>query len=153
LINGSTVASAISFPATTDFTTWTTAQTIVSLNTGTTTIRLQATSASGLANIDNINVQGPSAITGVSCTARLVATPPADPLHAISISPNPSNQVFNVNATGEFKYFIYDQLGRLVDKGTGLNKTTIGQRLTQGAYTVQIEQGGKRQVIKILKRQ
>ena len=153
LINGSTVASSISFPATTDFTTWTTAQAVVSLNAGTTTIRLQATGAAGLANIDNINVQGAAAVTGVSCTARLVTSTPTDPLNAISISPNPSNQVFNINAVGEFKYFIYDQLGRLVDKGTGLNKTTIGQRLTQGAYTVQIEQGGKRQVIKILKKQ
>jgi hypothetical protein len=153
LINGSTVASSISFPATTDFTTWTTAQTIVSLNAGTSTIRLQATGASGLANIDNINVQGAAAVTGVSCTARLVTASPAGQVNAISISPNPSNQVFNINAVGEFKYFIYDQLGRLVDKGTGLNKTTFGQRLMQGAYTVQIEQGGKRQVVKILKRQ
>ena len=156
LINGSTVVSSISFPATTDFTTWTTSQTNVSLNAGTTDIRLQATGSSGLANIDEISVQGPAAITGASCASAAVAaiaeSIPTGRLNAISISPNPSNHVFNINATGDFKYFIYDQLGRLVDKGTGLNKTTIGQGLIHGAYTVQIEQGGKRKVIKILKK-
>ncbi|MBO9203150.1 MULTISPECIES: rhamnogalacturonan lyase family protein [Niastella] len=156
LINGSTVVSSISFPATTDYTTWTNSQSIVSLNTGTTTIRLQATSSAGLANIDNISVQGPSSVTGVSCAAvaRTVTTlSTTGQPNVISISPNPSNHVFNINAIGDFRYFIYDQLGRLVEKGNGLNKTTIGQRLVQGSYTVQIEQGGKRQLIKILKRQ
>nr|WP_262898153.1 T9SS type A sorting domain-containing protein [Niastella soli] len=109
-----------------------------------------------MANIDNISVQGPSSVTGVSCAAvaRTVTTlSTTGQPNVISISPNPSNHVFNINAIGDFRYFIYDQLGRLVEKGNGLNKTTIGQRLVQGSYTVQIEQGGKRQLIKILKRQ
>lgn len=155
LINGSTVASSISFPATTDFTTWAASQTVVSLTAGTTNIRLQATGAAGLANIDNISVQGPSSVIGVSCTAaaRSVTALFAIPAEAITIAPNPSNTVFTVTAAGDFKYFIYDQLGQLVEKGIGKNKTQIGQRLIQGTYTVQIERGTKRQLIKILKRQ
>jgi hypothetical protein len=151
LINGSTVAASISFPATTDFTTWATSQTVVGLSAGTTNIRLQATGAAGLANIDNISVQGPSSVTGVSCTAARTVTSLYTQPDAVSIAPNPSNTVFIVRAVGEFKYFIYDELGRLVEKGLGQNKTQIGQRLIQGTYTVQIEQGSKRQLIKILK--
>jgi len=154
LINGSTVVSSISFPATADFTTWITASAVVSLNAGTSDIRLQATGSGGLANIDNISVQGPSSVTGVSCTAAAAAVTSLSTTrtNTISISPNPSNHVFMINAIGDFRYFVYDQLGRLVEKGIGQNKTTIGQRLLQGAYTVQIEQGDKRQLIKILKR-
>jgi hypothetical protein len=152
LINNSTVVSSIAFPATTDWTTWTTVSAVVSLNAGTTDIRLQATGSSGLANIDNISIQG-AAVTAVSCTAAAAAASTLTArTNAITIVPNPSTHVFVIQAPGDFRYFIYDPLGRLVEKGTGQNKTQIGQRLLQGTYTVQIEQANKWQSIKIVKR-
>ncbi len=155
LINGSTVVSSISFPATTDWTTWTTASTVVSLNAGTTDIRLQATGSGGTANIDNISIQGSSAVTGVSCatvTAASTLVAIRQSADRVSIVPNPSTHVFIINAPGDFRYTIYDHLGRLVEKGSGQNKTQFGQRLLQGTYTVQIEQEGKLRAIKIIKR-
>jgi hypothetical protein len=153
LINGSTVVSSIPFPATTDWTTWTTASAVVSLNAGTTDIRLQATGSGGTANIDNINIQGSSAVTGVSCaTVTAASTLTATPSEKVTISPNPSTNMFIINALGDFRYTIYDQLGRLVEKGNAQNKTRFGQRLLPGTYTVQIEQRGKLQSIKIMKK-
>ncbi len=158
LVNGSTVVSLFLSRPRQTLPPWTTVQANVNLNTGNTDLRLQATGSGGLANIDNISVQGPSSVTGVSCTTQLqrllLPCPPLyRPVECHQYLPNPSNHVFNINAIGNFKYFIFDQLGRMVEKGTGLNKTTIGQRLIQGTYTVQIEQEGGSQVIKILKRQ
>jgi hypothetical protein len=70
----------------------------------------------------------------------------------VTVVPNPSTHVFIINAPGDFRYTIYDHVGRLVEKGNGQNKTQFGQRLLQGTYTVQIEQEGKLQAIKIIKR-
>jgi hypothetical protein len=152
LINGGTVVSSISFPATTDWTTWTTTSAVVSLNAGTNDIRLQATGSSGLANIDNINIQGSSAVTAVSCATVTAATNLAAPNNEVTIAPNPSTNIFTITALGNFRYSVFDQLGRLVEKGTGQNKMQIGQRLIQGTYTVQIEHEAKLRTIKIIKR-
>jgi rhamnogalacturonan endolyase len=152
LINGSTAVSSVSFPATPDWTTWTTASATVSLNAGNADIRLQATGSVGLGNIDNINIQGASAATAVNCTSAARAGTTAAPLSdAISITPNPSSRVFNINTSGAFRYMIYDQLGRLVEKGQGHNRTSIGQKLTPGTYTVQVEAGNKLKLMKIVK--
>ncbi|THU40417.1 carbohydrate-binding protein [Niastella caeni] len=152
LINSSTVVSSISFPATTDWTTWNTVSAVVNLNAGTNNIRLQATGSGGLGNIDNISIQDGSAVTGVSCTAARAATTAIVRSNAITIVPNPSTNVFVINAISDFRYNIYDQLGRLVERGHGQNKTQVGQKLLQGTYTVQIEQENKLQTIKIIKR-
>ncbi|WP_205513762.1 carbohydrate-binding protein [Longitalea arenae] len=154
LLNGSTVTSSISFPATTDWTNWSTASSVVNLNSGNTDIRLQANGSGGLANIDNISITGPAAVSGVSCAAVVTATSELSTTAAgnISIAPNPSSNVFVIKAPGDFKYLVYDQLGRLVEKGNGQFKTQIGQRLQLGTYTVQIEQRNKRQTLKIIKR-
>lgn len=61
LINGTPVVSGMAFPSTGAWTTWTTISTNqISLTAGVKTIRLQATSSDGLANIDYINIAGES---------------------------------------------------------------------------------------------
>jgi pectate lyase len=58
-INGSIVLSGISFPATGAWTTWNTVSTSpITLTAGIKTIRLEATTSNGLANIDYINIAG-----------------------------------------------------------------------------------------------
>jgi hypothetical protein len=152
LINGGTAVSSISFPATTDWVTWTTASTVLNLNAGSTDIRLQATGSGGLANIDNINITGSSAVTPVSCTAALTTASVTNArTSAVTIAPNPSTNIFTITAPGNFRYLVYDQLGRLVERGAGQNKTQIGQRLMQGTYTIQIEYASKVQSMKVVK--
>jgi hypothetical protein len=58
LINGSPVVSGISFPGTGAWTTWTTVSRVIAMNAGTLTIRLEPTTANGLANIDYLMLTG-----------------------------------------------------------------------------------------------
>ncbi|HAL44600.1 MAG: hypothetical protein A2Y12_18120 [Planctomycetes bacterium GWF2_42_9] len=61
LVDGSAILSGISFPSSGAFTTWTTVTTSsVTLTAGVKTIRLEATTSGGLANIDYMNVAGES---------------------------------------------------------------------------------------------
>ncbi|WP_329125428.1 glycosyl hydrolase family 8 [Streptomyces sp. NBC_01465] len=60
-VNGAVVASAVSFPATADWDTWTTKTVNANLNAGTNTIRATATTANGGPNLDKLTLGAPSA--------------------------------------------------------------------------------------------
>jgi fibronectin type 3 domain-containing protein len=60
LVNGSEEVSSISFPSTGVWTSWSEVSVDVNLSTGIKDIRLEATSNSGLANIDYLMVTGPA---------------------------------------------------------------------------------------------
>ncbi|OQA01600.1 MAG: Pectate lyase L precursor [Planctomycetes bacterium ADurb.Bin401] len=66
IINGSDVLSNISFESTGSWTIWTTVSVDVSLTSGIKTIRLEATTSNGLANIDYIQLTG-SNLSASSC--------------------------------------------------------------------------------------
>ena len=149
LVNSSTVLSSVSFPATTNWTTWTTASATVALPAGASDIRLEATGSTGLGNIDNISIQGN--VTAATCTAARLATTGATAANSIAVTPNPSTDLFIINAAGDFRYTIYDQLGRVVEKGSGQNKVRVGQKLLRGIYTIQIEKDQRLQALKIVK--
>ena len=139
LVDGSTVASSISFPATTDWTTWTTTGVSVSLTSGNHTIRIEGTTANGPANIDYLSVQGNNP-TAVACSGSRLAGPvtPSVEEQVLRITPNPAPVAFEITASGNFNYNIYDQLGRIVERGQGTNKTRVGQKLPSGIYTIQL---------------
>lgn len=74
-INGTVVASGVSFPATTDWNTWVTKSVNVQLNAGSNKIRATATTANGGPNLDRVSVaaaadtQAPSRPGQPSCSA------------------------------------------------------------------------------------
>ena len=70
LVDGVEVVSALSFPATNDWTSWSTVNTSVTLATGIHHLVLQATTADGLANIDTLTVSG-AAVDAVDCNATV----------------------------------------------------------------------------------
>jgi lysophospholipase L1-like esterase len=65
-INGVNVTT-VGFPSTGVWTSWTTVSTTVSLDTGRSSIRLEATTSAGLANIDSLTVTGGSAVQPADC--------------------------------------------------------------------------------------
>lgn len=69
-INGNTV-STVSFPSTGVWTSWTTVSASVNLNSGWNSIRLESTTASGLANIDSLSVTGGGAVQAADCGGDL----------------------------------------------------------------------------------
>lgn len=74
-VNGTVVASGVSFPATTDWNTWATKSLNVQLNAGSNKIRATATTANGGPNLDRVGVgaaadtQAPSRPGQPSCSA------------------------------------------------------------------------------------
>ncbi len=158
LINGSTVVSSISFPATTNWTTWSTVSVNVNLSSGVKTIRLESTTATGLANIDQITVSGVNP-QAVSCTgvARMdVSSTQSDALKEIetssaSIYPNPSENTFNLKSEEACHYVIYDHLGKELESGKAQDVTPIGLGLTPGHYIVRVKTKNNTQKIRIIK--
>ena len=65
-INGATVAT-VGFPSTGVWNSWTTVSTTVSLSAGWNGIRLESTTAAGLANIDSLAVTGGSGVQAAAC--------------------------------------------------------------------------------------
>ena len=65
-INGANVTT-LGFPSTGAWTSWTAVSTTVSLNAGHNSIRLEATTSAGLANIDSLTVTGGSAVQAADC--------------------------------------------------------------------------------------
>ncbi|MER8012583.1 glycosyl hydrolase family 8, partial [Streptomyces sp. NPDC094149] len=63
-VNGSVVASGVSFPPTADWNTWATRNVNVTLQAGANTIRATATTSSGGPNLDKLTVGAPSGSTG-----------------------------------------------------------------------------------------
>jgi Carbohydrate binding module (family 6) len=55
-VNGTVVASGVSFGPTADWTSWTTVSVTAALTAGTNTIRATATTANGCPNLDNLTV-------------------------------------------------------------------------------------------------
>lgn len=67
-INGSSVASSISMPASGSWTTWTDVSVSVSVSAGTQTVRLQANTSEGLANVDYLQITGPGTPQAAICS-------------------------------------------------------------------------------------
>lgn len=148
LVNGTQVGTTINFPATAGWTTWTTVSVNLNLSAGTHAVRLEATTASGLTNIDQITITGVN-LQPVSCAsgARLSSVETSeDEEPQISASekwlqayPNPSSGTFHIRVNGSFNYIIYDHLGRSVDKGNGIDEIEAGTQLKPGSYMLQIK--------------
>lgn len=68
IVNGSTVVASFSMPSTGSWTTWTSVSTSITLNSGVNTIRLEAATSEGLANIDYVEFLG-SGLAAVDCEA------------------------------------------------------------------------------------
>lgn len=156
IINGTEVVSNIDFNATTDWTTWVEVSLSRALTAGQNTIRLESTTANGLANIDYFKVNG-SGLTGVSCTgvAREGTTIPggeAAVTNATLVYPNPSSGLFTLTSVGKFDYVIIDQQGKQIERGVAKDKVSVGERLTPGVYFIRVFKNGNQELLKIVKR-
>jgi rhamnogalacturonan endolyase len=109
IVNGATVQAASAFPATGAWTTWSTKTVTVPVNAGANTIRLTASTAAGLANIDYIELEdGAPPQTGdgryeVEELTRGVTVVPSSSGRLVSwrlLGTDPSNVAFNVYRDG-----------------------------------------------------
>jgi arabinogalactan endo-1,4-beta-galactosidase len=73
-INGTNVTN-VGFPSTGTWNSWTTVNTMVNLNAGSNSIRLESTTSAGLANIDSLAITGGSVVQGAACSGGGIFRP------------------------------------------------------------------------------
>ncbi len=128
LVNGTSVNSALAFNATTNWDTWANQTQAVTLNAGSNTFRLTATTANGCANLDKIDV-------AITATAPAITTQPA------SQSVNAGSSVtFSVAASGTAPLTYQWKLGGTAISGATSASYTIAsaQSANAGSYTVTV---------------
>jgi uncharacterized repeat protein (TIGR02543 family) len=144
-VNGTTVISSLSFPGTGAFTTWVlTAKQTVTLIAGANKIRLTATTANGLSNIDYLQVTG-------SGTLKMASDDAIKGISGLIIYPNPISGTtspllkFTINSRTDVKIMVLDYLGKIVyQKDLGIRD--VGEvdqildlnSLAKGTYIVKV---------------
>lgn len=58
---------------------------------------------------------------------------------------------FQIIATGEFEYLIFDMAGNELEKGAGRERAEVGERLKTGFYMVQIKNTTKNKFMRLEK--
>ncbi len=157
IVNGTTVLTNISFPATGSWTTWSSITITANTNAGIATVRLEATGNNGLPNIDYLEVNGglpagcPASITTTTSTNndqampdQPVSTTQSDWDRQLIVYPNPASAAVTIKAGTPWKagdlLTIYNAQGNAV-----LRQTYKGQaqsinigNLPAGIYLVQL---------------
>lgn len=67
------------------------------------------------------------------------------------VFPNPSLHGFVIEVKGVFSYKIYDLYGKILETGKGNDQTTVGTKLSKGAFVIHINTEGKEEIVKIIK--
>lgn len=131
VVNGSTVASNISFNSTGSWTSWETESVMVDLSDGVKDIRLEATNNSGLGNIDYIQVIGPN-VSALACTT--IGEDCSDFFGGLSITQtNPGCSNNNGQITVNFEDSdVYTQIQLSIDGG---NSYPITVNDNAGSYS------------------
>ncbi|MBN2612931.1 MAG: carbohydrate-binding protein [Bacteroidales bacterium] len=165
MVDGSTVASGLNFPATGSWTTWSeTSGTNVTLSAGTRLIRLQATTSGGLSNIDYFIITGNNP-QPVSCTGQKSTMNSSLTNHGLNIEifPNPvtENQLeakISIEKESILNMYIYNAAGELVITDyAGLCEAGLVERLidvgnlTPGLYVLMIQSDNGYKTVSFIK--
>lgn len=147
-LNGVALASNLSFPSTTAFTTWKTIDLQLNLLKGPNNISLSATTAEGLANIDQIGYvssglsRGACVVTDIS---DLQATTPA------TLYPNPSKEAFTFEAQEPVHITLFGPKGEIVLNQEHVQQLKFGENLPKGIYLLKVSSTTETKTFKIEK--
>lgn len=70
---------------------------------------------------------------------------------AASVYPNPSISDFTITAEGYFEFETINDKGQVIDKGNGVESTTLSKDYPRGVYILKITQAHKNRVVKLVK--
>jgi hypothetical protein len=65
--------------------------------------------------------------------------------------PNPSTASFTIQAKGNFNFVLMNMDGQLLENGSAVQETTVGESLSSGIYLLQITNGNEVEMMKIVK--
>ncbi len=83
--------------------------------------------------------------------ARLAAEEPVSIENAAQVYPNPSTGAFTVQKGGAFTFDLSDVSGKAMQKGEGVDQTTVGSSLSPGLYLLRVRSAKGVEVLKLLK--
>ncbi|MFN8437951.1 MAG: T9SS type A sorting domain-containing protein [Cytophagales bacterium] len=147
-VNGTALASALSFVNTTAFTTYKTVDVQVTLKAGNNTVDLSATTAEGLANIDQI-IYVSAGISKGACVVTDLNSQLEQ--NGIELYPNPFKDELIITSKEIVHYEIVDYQGKIINSGSLNSKLVIGHELSKGVYVLKITKGEKVLQQKIVK--
>lgn len=147
-LDGAQVA-VMTFATTGAFTTWASEEITLSLKQGNNMIKLSATTAGGLANIDLIYFYSAGLGKGECVVTDVNAK---DLTHSFLVFPNPFDQEINIQGNGAFEYELYNISGDLILSGSGNDKISLANELPKGVYTIKIFMGDVSKTVKLEKR-
>jgi pectate lyase len=136
-VNGSPLANLVSFPATGDFTTYKSVDVIVILNPGVNTIQLIASTADGLANIDQIGYVS-SGLSKADCDV-ITSLEGEYKETSVSIFPNPSAGNFIINLDRNADIVIVNAEGKFIKMFSNVSELEFGNELKPGVYFAKIQ--------------
>jgi len=136
-LNGTALVTPISFPATGDFTIYKSVDVNLVLNAGINTIQLLASTAEGLANIDQIGYLS-SGISKADCDV-ITSIEGIYNETSVFIYPNPSSGKFNIRLDQKADIEITNAEGKILEVFRNVSELTeIGHNLHPGMYLLKI---------------
>lgn len=138
ILNGTALATNLSFPATGAFTTYKTIDIKLNLNEGTNFIQLKSITADGLANIDQIGYVSAGLSKG-DCEEVVTNVVNGSEEQLIEIYPNPSQSSFNIKMPAPLDIEIIDIKGKTLKTFKSLSNLEFGDDLQPGVYFAKVK--------------
>lgn len=179
IVDGVTVLSNVNFPSTGSWTAWSVVSATCYIGSGTHSIRMQATGAEGLANIDYMSIQDDH-VTAVDCSINTKVTVSSTNTHKAGVGmdsdlkgytsfsacvyPNPFKGedvtlALNLSEASDLIISIYDYTGKLIyfeeagyyNAGKSEKVIPLGN-LSMGVYLIKLRVNSKQEIIKLIKK-
>jgi lysophospholipase L1-like esterase len=135
ILNGTTLANNLSFPATGAFITYKTVDVSLTLLKGLNTLKLVSTTAEGLANIDQIGYVS----TGVSKGNCVVTSLVDINENQTFVYPNPSKASFHVHTANTTNIQVVNMEGKILEEHKNLSSLEFGVNLKLGIYLLKVD--------------
>ncbi len=88
-------------------------------------------------------------VVPTNCTITEVVTLSSS--NNLKCFPNPSTSSFTIQAKGNFNFVLMNMDGQLLETGSAIQETTVGESLSSGIYFLQISSGNEVEMMKIVK--
>lgn len=141
--------SIINFPGTGTWIDWKVVDAPVTLQAGSNSVKLVATTADGLANIDRIGFVSSGLSLGTCGVITGIET--GEKEKKIQLFPNPSNTQFNLQLQERADVRVMNMHGVLIEEVKDVKGLQFGEEYAAGIYMLHINNNGTSKVIRIVK--
>lgn len=149
-VNGTVLPATINFPGTGTWIEWDVTDAPAQLNAGSNTVILSATTASGLANIDQIGLVNADLSLG-NC-GIVTGVEEGEGANEILLFPNPSINQFNLQLPEKSDVKVTTMQGVLIESAKDIRGLQFGEGYAAGVYFVQVTTNGATKAIRVVKK-